>query len=74
VASAVAAASFLLSSLGPLVDWLEPWRVLSLFYWSVGNGQLTTGLGWRGFAVLASLTASMLVASVVAFDRHDTAA
>ena len=33
------AAPYLLSSLAPLVDWLKPWRVLSLIYWSVGNGR-----------------------------------
>ena len=74
VASAVAAASFLLSSLAPLVDWLEPWRALSLFYWSVANGQLANGLGWDGFAVLLVTAATVLVVAIVAFDGHDAAA
>jgi ABC-2 type transport system permease protein len=74
VASAAAAVSFLLSSLAPLVDWLDPWKALSLFYWSVGNGQLQNGLGWDGFAVLLVVTVVVLVAAVLAFERHDAAA
>jgi beta-exotoxin I transport system permease protein len=74
VSSAAAAAAYLLSSLAPLVGWLEPWRVLSPFYWSVGNGQLASGVGWRGLTVLVAITVAALVASVVAFDRHDVSA
>jgi len=65
---------YLLSSLAPLVDWLEPWRAVSLFYWSLGNGQLTNGLGWDGFFVLLGSTVAALVFAVVAFERHDVSA
>ena len=68
------AAPYLLSSLAPLVDWLKPWRVLSLIYWSVGNGQLTTGLGWDGLVVLVAAVTMVLVAAIAAFDRHDVRA
>ncbi len=74
VAAAAAAGSYLLSSLAPVVDWLKPWRVFSLFYWSVGNGQLTNGLGWRGLVVLVAAVAMGLVVAVAVFDRHDVAA
>ena len=74
IASTVAAASYLLSSLAPLVDWLKPWRALSLFYWSVGNGQLVEGLGWDGFFVLLATTVVSLLGAVMAFDRHDVSA
>lgn len=74
VAAAIAAGSYLLSSLAPLVDWLKPWRVLSLFYWSVGNGQLTHGLGWDGLAVLVISSALALLVAVQTFERHDVAA
>ena len=56
------------------MDWLKPWRVLSLIYWSVGNGQLTTGLGWDGLVVLVSAVTMGLVAAIAAFDRHDVRA
>ena len=74
VASAIAAVSYLVSSLGPIVDWLGPWRRLSLFYWSVGNGQLTTGLGWIGALVLVTAAAAALVGAIVTFERHDVSA
>ncbi len=39
--SALAAASYLISSLAPVVSWLSPARYASLLYWSVGNSQIT---------------------------------
>jgi ABC-2 type transport system permease protein len=74
ISAALAAGAYLLSALAPQVPVLKPWRVLSPFYWSVGNGQLSAGLGWDGFVVLAGLCAAGLLASVVAFDRHDVRA
>jgi beta-exotoxin I transport system permease protein len=74
VAAAIAAGSYLLSSMAPLVDWLKPWRVLSLFYWSVGNSQLTNGLGWDGLAVLVTSSAVALLLALQTFERHDVAA
>jgi beta-exotoxin I transport system permease protein len=74
VTSAIAAASYLVSSLGPVVDWLAPWRRLSLFYWSIGNGQLTTGLGWTGAIVLVVATAAALIGAIATFERHDVSA
>jgi ABC-2 type transport system permease protein len=71
IATAVAAAAYLLSSLGPVVSWLEPWRVLSPFYWAVGDGQLTSGLGWDAALVLVALTIAALVAAILSFDRND---
>ena len=51
VASAIAAASYLVSSLAPVVCWIRPARFASLFYWSVGNNQLTrrarASASWR---------------------------
>ena len=71
VPAAVAAAAYLLSSLAPVVSALEPWRVLSPFYWAVGDDQLSAGLGWGGLAVLAGCCAAALVAAVVTAERHD---
>ena len=71
VTSALAATAYLLSSLAPVVSWLKPWRVLSPFYWSIGNGQLTNGLGGGGAAVLLALTVAAVIAAVLSFERHD---
>ena len=71
IASTVAAASYLVSSMAPLVSWLEPLRYLSLFYWSVGNDQLDSGLSIGSLVVLVAVGVAGAVAALVAFDRHD---
>ncbi len=71
VASSLAVAAYLLSSLAPVVSWLDPWKVLSPFYWAVGNNQITTGLGWGGLVVLLALTVAAYVAAIVSFEAHD---
>ena len=43
VGAGVAAASYLLSSLASTISWIRPGRYLSLFYWSVGNDQISRG-------------------------------
>ena len=53
------------------MPWLDPFKVLSPFYWAIGNDQLTNGLGWDGLVVLLTLTAAAFVAAVFAFDAHD---
>lgn len=71
IAAAVAATSYLISAMAPLVDWLKPLRYLSLFYWSVSNGQLTDGVSAGSFAILLGASALFGAAAVVAFQRHD---
>lgn len=73
VASAVASASYLISAMAPLVDWLEPLRYLSLFYWSVANGQLDDGLGIGSFVLLVGVGVALGWWAIVAFRRHDLA-
>lgn len=69
--SALAAASYLISSLAPVVSWLSPARYASLLYWSVGNSQITRGVSAADYAVL--LTTGLLAggAAVLAFRRLD---
>ena len=71
IASAVAGASYLISSMAPLVEWLEPARYLSLFYWTVGNGQLEDGLSIGSVLVLVAVGVVVAVVALRAFDRHD---
>ena len=71
VTSAIAAASYLFSSLAPVVAWIRPARYASLFYWSVGNSQLTTGLTLGSAGVLALVGAALIGASIWAFNRLD---
>ncbi len=70
-AAAVAAASYLASSMAPLVSWLSPIRYLSLFYWSVGNNQLEHGVALGGAAVLIGTGAALAALAIHNFKRHD---
>jgi ABC-2 type transport system permease protein len=71
IASGVAAASYLISSMAPLVEWLEPARYASLFYWAVGDGQLDEGLSLASLAVLLGVSLVLGVVTLRLFDRHD---
>jgi beta-exotoxin I transport system permease protein len=71
VASVVAAASYLISSLAPVVAWVRPARFASLFYWSVGNNQLSAGLSFGGLAVLVVAGLVLGALAVAAFERLD---
>lgn len=69
--TAIAAASYLLSSLAPMVSWIEPGRYASLFYWSVGNGQISHGVSPGDYTVLIVTGLCALAAAVLAFRRLD---
>ena len=69
--TALAAASYLLSSLAPVVSWIRPGRYASLFYWSVGNGQISQGVSPGDYAVLIVTGLCALGAAVLAFRRLD---
>jgi ABC-2 type transport system permease protein len=71
ITAAIAAASYLISSMAPLIEWLQPLRYVSLFYWSVGDGQLEQGVSWAAFAVLITTGLALGAACLVAFRRHD---
>jgi ABC-2 type transport system permease protein len=69
--TALAAASYLLGSLAPVVSWLHPARYASLFYWSVANNQIVHGPSLADYAVLIAAALVALVAAVTAFRRLD---
>ena len=71
IGTAVAAASYLVSSLAPVVSWLDPAKYASLLYWSVGDNQLGNGVSVGDFAVLLVVFVAALCAVVVAFRRLD---
>lgn len=71
VASVLAAASYLVSSLAQVVSWLRPARYVSLFYWSVGNNQITSGVGAVDYVVLLTVGLFALYAVVTFFGRLD---
>jgi ABC-2 type transport system permease protein len=71
ITSAVAAASYLVSSLAAIVDGLRPLRGLSLFYWAVGDDQLTSGPGAAAWTVLVGVGVVLTLLAVRAVDRCD---
>lgn len=71
IASAIAAASYLVSSLAPVVGWVRPLRFGSLFYWAVGDNQLAGGAGIASFGVLVGVGVAVALLAVAAFDRLD---
>ncbi len=71
VGAGLAAASYLLSSLALTISSIRPGRYLSLFYWSVGNDQISRGVSAVDFAVLIVVGLAVLLAAVVAFRRAD---
>ena len=71
ITATAAAASYLVSSLAPVVAWIRPARYASLFYWSVGNSQLSTGLTGASAAVLAAAAITLILAASVALNHLD---
>jgi beta-exotoxin I transport system permease protein len=69
--TALAAASYLISSLAPVTSWIRPGRYASLFYWSVGNSQLSHGVSAADYTVLIAVGLCALTAAVLAFHRLD---
>jgi ABC-2 type transport system permease protein len=71
ISSALAALSYLISSLAPVVHWIHPLRYMSVFYWAVGNQQLTTGAGPGSLAVLLGVAIAATISANLAFRRLD---
>lgn len=46
-------------------------RFASLFYWSVGNNQLTMGISPSEVAVLVCVALVLVVLAIMAFERLD---
>jgi ABC-2 type transport system permease protein len=74
VTAAVATSAYLLDSLGKLVDWLDPLRVLSPFYWYTGGDPLGNGPDWRGASALLVAAALLVGLGTLAFERRDLSA
>lgn len=71
VATALAGASYLLSSLAPVIGWLAPGRYASLFYWAVGRNQISSGVAPADFVVLVGVAVAAAWATLLAFERLD---
>ena len=74
VPSGLAVATFIVNTLAPSVDWLEPLRLLSPFYYYSGGDPMLNGLDPVHALVLAGASAVALVFALWAFERRDLAA
>jgi ABC-2 type transport system permease protein len=71
VAGGAAAGFYLIASLAPIVEAFDAIKWTSLWYWSVSDGQLTTGVSVADIVVLAATGLVVAVVAVVAYERHD---
>ena len=69
--AALAATSYLVSSLAPVIGWIRPARYASLFYWSVGNQQLANGLSLASVGVLIFVGVLLTLTALAGFGRLD---
>lgn len=71
VAAGVGVATFLLNGFATIIDWLEPFRILSPFYWYQGDtNPLDQSLGWQQPLLLA-VGLVLAGAAVFLFRRRD---
>ncbi len=73
VATLLAVAAYLASTLPDLVSWLRPVRPLSPWYHALGVDPLTAGFLPLHLLVLIAMTGLSAGAAIVAFDRRDLA-
>ena len=71
VSSGVALVAFLIQTLAPIVDWLEPVHPLTPFYYYGDNQPLVNGLHWGHAGVLIGLSALFVLIALFAFRRRD---
>jgi ABC-2 type transport system permease protein len=71
LASVVGVVAYLLNSLAPVVQGLQPYRKLSLLYYYIGADPLRNGLNVGHAATLVAVTVVLLVVAILAFQRRD---
>jgi ABC-2 type transport system permease protein len=64
-------AGYLIDGLGQSVDWLEPLRPLTPWYWFGANDALTSGFSWSGVLVLVGAAVGTALIGMVLFNRRN---
>lgn len=71
ISAAVAIVGYFLHTLAPLVDWLDPWKVLSPFYYYIEQPAVLDGMNAAHATVLALLSLVLVAAAVIVFRNRD---
>ncbi len=69
--AAIAAGSYLVSSLGPVSSLARAVRPASLFYWAIGGDQLESGPTPLGFGVLLTTGLALFAAARIVIEHLD---
>ena len=69
----LAVVTYFLNALAPVIDFLEPFRGLSPFYYYIGGDPLYNGLNLGHATVLTGLTVVLLFVALITFERRDLA-
>lgn len=71
VAAGLAFVSYLIDGFGKSIEWLEPWRVITPWYWYDVSVALTDQMPWGSFAVLTLAALVVAVGGLIAFGRRN---
>jgi ABC-2 type transport system permease protein len=71
VTGAVAVATYLLYTLGPLAKAVEPYHVVSPFYYYFENDPLTNGVDVANIGIMLATAAVLFGLAILAFHRRD---
>lgn len=74
IVTALAVGAYLVYTLAPLSDAIEPYQKFSPFYQYFQHDPLSKGLDWGDAGILAALTTLFFVLAVLAFRRRDVRA
>lgn len=70
LAAGIAAGGYLVSGLHTLAGWLDPFRLLSAFWW-IGTSPLQNGIRGSGALVVALAAVAALLAGAALVERRD---
>jgi ABC-2 type transport system permease protein len=71
IATSFAIGSYLLNTLGKVVDVLKPYRQLMPFYYYNEANPLANGINWGHALILVGAVVALLILSLLAFRRRD---
>jgi ABC-2 type transport system permease protein len=73
IAAGVAVLLYFVNTFGQLVNWLEPLRVITPFYHATIPDALTEGLSWQNALLPFAVSALLVLAALLLFNRRDIA-